>query len=55
MTKLPVCQKAFILMHGISNKRLEIARNSLKNEGMFPNDKRGKHRNQAHKLSAETE
>lgn len=55
VTELSVCQKAFISLHGISKKRLETVRNSLKSDGMSPVDKRGKHGKHVHKLSTETE
>lgn len=55
MIEVPVCQKAFLSLHGITKKRLETIRNSLKLKGIAPVDRRGKHGNIAHKLPREVE
>ncbi|CAH1113763.1 unnamed protein product [Psylliodes chrysocephalus] len=49
-----VCRKAFIAIHGISKKKVEILVSSLKETGYTPQDKRGKHTNHLNKLSLET-
>lgn len=46
-----VCRKAFLAMHGIERKKLEVLQRSLKLKGKAPRDRRGKHLNRPHKLS----
>lgn len=46
-----VCRKAFIAIHGISKKKVEILVSSLKETGYAPQDKRDKHPNHLNKLS----
>lgn len=53
--ELPVCQKAFISLHGITKSRLETIQNSIKRTGQSPKDNRGKHKNRPWKLTKEKE
>lgn len=52
--EVQICQKAFIAIHGIGRKKLEVLQRSLKFEGEAPKDQRGKHKNRKHILSDET-
>lgn len=49
-----VCIKAFISLHGITDRRVRYVRDSLVRDGKSPTDKRGKHDVRPHKLSDET-
>lgn len=51
---VPVCLKAFISIHGITERRIKFLRESLRNTGLPPVDRRGKHSKQKHRLSTET-
>lgn len=55
MREIPVCQKAFIALHGIKKGRLETIQASLKDTGKSPKDNRGKHQNRPWRLSSEKE
>ncbi|XP_022207917.1 uncharacterized protein LOC111064490 [Nilaparvata lugens] len=48
-----ICRKAFISIHGITNKKIEYLINALKETGCAPKDKRGNHKNRPHKISDE--
>ncbi|KAG8308514.1 hypothetical protein J6590_108027, partial [Homalodisca vitripennis] len=48
-----VCKKAFMAVHGITKRRLTNIQDSLKKLGVSPRDKRGSHKDRAHKLSPE--
>lgn len=39
MTEIPVCQKAFIALHGISKRRLQTIQDSMKDTRKSPKDK----------------
>lgn len=54
MKEIPVCQKSFIALHGITKRRLSTIQNSMKETGKSPKDNRGKHNNRPWKLSQET-
>lgn len=49
--EVPVCQKAFLALHGIKSKKLEVLQRSLKFSGAPPQDKRGRHNTRPNKLS----
>ncbi|XP_044760901.1 uncharacterized protein LOC123318356 [Coccinella septempunctata] len=49
-----VCYKAFLAIHGISNRRVQTLKRKLTFSGVVGDDKRGKHDNRPHKLSVET-
>ncbi|KAJ4437212.1 hypothetical protein ANN_17347 [Periplaneta americana] len=51
MEEIPVCLKAFISLHEISCKLVQVLQNSLKSTGMPPKDQRGKHHNHHNKKS----
>lgn len=51
MRDVPVCQKAFLALHGIKSKKLEVLQKSLKFSGVAPKDKRGTHNTRPNKLS----
>lgn len=55
MREIPVCQKAFISLHGITKRRLQTIQASIKETGKSPKDKRGKHMNRPWRLSQEKE
>lgn len=55
MREIPVCQNAFIALHGITKRRLATIQSSMKETGKSPKDKRGTHNNRPWKLSKETE
>ena len=44
--EIPVCYKAFKSIHGISKGKLEFLQKSLKENGIYPKDRRGKHSSQ---------
>lgn len=48
---VPVCFKAFMAMHGISQQRLKTLKKSLQETGNAPLDMRGKHNNRPRKLT----
>lgn len=52
--ELRVCKSAFIDLHGIGRGKLDGILNSLKETGIAPTDKRGKHGNVKHALTPET-
>lgn len=54
LTELEVCRDEFIALHGITKRRIEYLLTSLKNTGMSPVDKRGKHSRRPLKLSDDT-
>lgn len=54
LTELEVCRDEFIALHGITKRRIEYLLTSLKNTGMSPIDKRGKHSKRPLKLSDDT-
>lgn len=47
---IPVCAQAFRSVHGISKGKLEHLQKSLKENGVAPRDRRGKHSNNHRKL-----
>lgn len=49
-----VCYKAFLSIHGIGKKKVEIIQKALKETGIAPKDRRGKHSSRPKKLSNET-
>lgn len=53
--EVPVCFKAFLSLHGITKKKLEILQKSLKMTGKAPTDKRGRHLNRPLKLKPESQ
>lgn len=55
MREIPVCQKAFIALHGITKRRLATIQSSVKEIGKSAKDKRGTHNNRSWKISKETE
>ncbi|XP_066449658.1 uncharacterized protein [Eleutherodactylus coqui] len=50
VTEVPVCHKAFIAFHGITNRRVQTIKKSLVTTGVGPTDKRGKHKNRPHRI-----
>lgn len=52
--EVQVCQQAFLSIHGIGKKKLQILQRGLKKEGKAPRDGRGKHNVRPKKLSVET-
>lgn len=52
--EVQVCKKAFIALHGIGRKKLEVLQTSMKMTGEAPKNRRGKHNNRPHKLSDAT-
>ncbi|GLV37485.1 hypothetical protein CBL_10549 [Carabus blaptoides fortunei] len=54
LEEVEVCQKAFIVLHGIINRRIITIKNYLKRKGYSGNDQRRKHRNRPHKMKQET-
>ncbi|KAJ8918941.1 hypothetical protein NQ315_016843 [Exocentrus adspersus] len=48
--EIPICFKAFLAIHGITKRKLELLQKSLKSTGLAPKDKRGKHSNRPHKI-----
>lgn len=48
--EIPVCNKAFAAIHGITRSKIEYIQKSLKLMGIFPKDKRGTHSNRPHKI-----
>lgn len=54
LAELEVCRDEFIALHGITRRRIEYLLTSLKNTGMPPTDKRGKHSKRPLKLSDDT-
>ena len=50
---VPVCSQAFRAVHGISKGKLEHLQKSLKEMGVAPEDKRGKHSSKHRKLKQE--
>lgn len=55
MSEIPVCQKAFIALHGITKRRLQTIQSSMKDTGISHRDKRGTHANRPWRLSKEKE
>lgn len=53
--EIRVCQNAFLSLHGIRKKKLEVLQVSLKKTGSAPTDKRGRHKNRPLKLKPKTE
>lgn len=51
---IPVCEKAFRAIHGITHSKLVYIKNSLKLYGVAPQDKRGKHSALHRKLADST-
>jgi len=51
---IAVCYKAFLSIHGISNRRGQTIKKKLLISGVVGTDNRGKHSNRPHKLSDET-
>lgn len=49
-----VCRKAFVSIHGITQKKVEYLVNGLKMTGCSPKDQRGKHSNRPHRITSET-
>lgn len=49
-----VCHKAFLSLHGISNRRVQTIKKNLTEFGQAQADGRGKHKNRPNKLSDET-
>lgn len=47
---MPVCQKAFQSLHGITGRRIQTLQSQLINEGKIQKDRRGKHANRPHRL-----
>lgn len=54
VSEIPVCQKAFISLHGITNRRLITIKGYLKSDGHSKQDQRGKHKNRPHKIETTT-
>lgn len=52
--EIPVCYKAFLSLHGVTNRRIQSIKKSLLNIGTFKPDQRGKHTNRPSKISLET-
>lgn len=52
-SEVPVCQKAFLALHGIKSKKLEVLQKSLKFSGAPPKDQRGRHNTRPNKLSSD--
>lgn len=55
MSEIRVCHKAFMSLHGVTNRTLQTLKKSLATTGTAPVDMRGKHSTRPHKISAETE
>lgn len=51
-TEINVCSKAFISMHGITKKKLEVIQRYLK-KGVSPKDGRGQHSNRKHRVTTQ--
>ncbi|CAH1112596.1 unnamed protein product [Psylliodes chrysocephalus] len=51
LNELEICRDEFIALHGITKRRIEYLLTSLKNTGISPIDKRGKHSKRPLKLS----
>lgn len=51
---IPVCFKAFLSIHGITESRVRYIKSSLTKTGASPKDKRGKHSNRPKKTTEET-
>lgn len=47
---VPVCQKAFQSLHGITSRRIQTLQSQLINDGKIQRDRRGKHDNRPHRL-----
>ncbi|KAK9680904.1 hypothetical protein QE152_g38738 [Popillia japonica] len=43
VVEIPVCYKAFLSIHGVTKGKVEYLQKSLKETGLAPKDKRGKH------------
>ena len=54
LNEIPICQKAFVAIHGITNQRICTLRKSLSCTGHSPIDQRGKHKNRRHAMPPET-
>ena len=54
VVEVPVCHKAFISIHGITNKTVCTLKNSLSSTGRSPQDQRGKHKSHKQTISPET-
>ncbi|CAH1099464.1 unnamed protein product [Psylliodes chrysocephalus] len=54
LNELEICRDEFIALHGITKRRIECLLTSLKNTGISPIDKRGKHSKRPLKLSDDT-
>lgn len=52
--EVSVCHKAFISLHGITNRRTVSLKKALVTTGVSPTDMRGKHNSHHHKLKEET-
>lgn len=52
--EIEVCQKAFISLHGITNRRLITLKRYLKESGSSCHDRRGTHQNRPHKINDHT-
>lgn len=54
VTEIPICHKAFLSLHGITNRRTITLKSSLVIHGKAHIDKRGKHSNRPHKITKTT-
>lgn len=52
--EMVVCKKAFMALHGIGRGKVDYILNSLKETGISPKDKRGKHNHHKHAFSEGT-
>lgn len=52
--EIPVCYKAFLSLHGITNQMMITIKKSLTSTGSAPVDKRGLHKNRVHKKDGAT-
>lgn len=54
MVEIPVCNKGFIAIHGITPRPIQKIQEHLSTFGKVLPDKRGKHKNRPHGLTEET-